>query len=224
MADILSSMYGVSDSKINIISNISFYQSNEFVRDKENLPIKIGHLANLSVDKGALYFVEICRYLKKRDFKFHAYIAGPFLDDEVEKEVLIAVEEIESLKYEGSVYGQKKEAFLSSLDVFVFPSKYRNEAEPLVLFEAGRYGVFSIGTRRGCMENVIDTLGGASFNETDDLVTIMANKIEKTFFEGGFSVNEINKRIDLYNNNQELASKSLDSLLSIMEQENVPKT
>lgn len=51
-----------------------------------------------------------------------------------------------------------------NIDVFAFPSKYINEAEPLVLYEALQYGSFIVGSRQGSMQEVINKVDGVSFS------------------------------------------------------------
>jgi glycosyltransferase involved in cell wall biosynthesis len=71
------------------------------------------------------------------------------------------------MKYLSSVYGENKKNYFSNLDVFIFPSIYKNEAEPLVIYEAAQYGSIIIGSEIGCMKEVIKSLNGLSYPISD---------------------------------------------------------
>ena len=58
--------------------------------------------------------------------------------------------------YHGRKYGQDKEAFFHSADMFVFPTFYHNECFPLVLLEAMEHGLPCISTTEGGIPGIID--------------------------------------------------------------------
>ena len=55
--------------------------------------------------------------------------------------------------------GSTRSAFIGSLDIFLFPTNYANEAEPLVIYEAMRRGVYVIACDRGAISEML--LNGA---------------------------------------------------------------
>ncbi|MCG3024525.1 glycosyltransferase, partial [Escherichia coli] len=67
------------------------------------------------------------------------------------------------VKYFGPVYGEDKTRFLNDLDVFIFPSRYYNEAEPLVVYEAAASGNYVIGSEVGSMKEAIQKVHGFSY-------------------------------------------------------------
>lgn len=224
MADRLSELYDIPKNKILLLSNIVFFDRDLSQDDVGFLSIRIGHLANLCVDKGINDFVDVCRCLAKRGVNFQATIAGPFADDLSKEIVSLACEELPCLKYVGPLYGTKKNDFFKELDVFIFPSRYSNEAEPLVLYEAGQFGVFNIGTQRGCMSSVIKSLGGLSLEESDDLVMKISGAICNINDEGELSMEKRIERINLFIKMKLDAEFSLRNLFEIMKNLNVSKT
>ncbi|UYG06056.1 glycosyltransferase family 4 protein [Halomonas sp. M4R1S46] len=176
MSSNLQQLYNVKEDNVRILSNSSFFRKNleedkgvdygEIGEKKESLII--GHLANLSNDKGVGVFCQLCRKLDALGIQFRAKVAGPFHDEAAEKLIFSLIDNCPNASYLGPVYGQKKEDFFKSLDVFIFPSKYRNEAEPLVLYEAAEHGVFLMGTEAGCMRDSIKNLNGFSFPLSDE--------------------------------------------------------
>ncbi len=61
--------------------------------------------------------------------------------------------------WSGPIYGLDKQVFFNTIDVFVFPSRYVNEAEPLVIHEALAYGLPVIATDRGCIAGLVGNGG-----------------------------------------------------------------
>ena len=148
----------------------SFALSNNIVEhrscstSKESL--KIGHLSNLSIDKGLKTVLDAFAELRVRNESVELHLAGPVTGSQERK----LLEEAEnrfgpSLKIHGPLYGQDKENFFSSIDFFWFPSQYVNEAQPIVLVEALAYGIPSISIKRGCIEWLLGDAGIAASNE-----------------------------------------------------------
>ena len=177
MGEKLKSIYGVSDDNIIILSNLAFFDVSEDAVIEKDRTVKLGHLANLCFEKGVDVFIDVCNGLNELNFDFEAIIAGPFLDNKTEELVVSVVKDNVNIKYIGSVYGDDKRDFYKNIDCFIFPSKYKNEAEPLVLFEAAEQSNFLIGSQRGCMEDVINSLGGITFPEDEDLSNNILNYI-----------------------------------------------
>jgi glycosyltransferase involved in cell wall biosynthesis len=68
-------------------------------------------------------------------------------------------------EYIGPVFGEAKEVFYRQLDVFLFPTKYANEAEPLVVYEALRQGVYVIACDRGAISEMLRNGAGVAFSQ-----------------------------------------------------------
>jgi len=157
MRDGLCNKYAISHSKVRVLSNLAFFDIREDIFKENNCliknhKIKIGHLANLCEEKGLDTFLEICVILKNTNFNYEAVLAGPFSNQDAKK---VYEKNKEVVSYSGPLYDTSKDDFFKSLDVFVFPSKYEDEAEPLVLYEAAKHGVLLVGTKRGCMNDVM---------------------------------------------------------------------
>ncbi|AGH43160.1 glycosyltransferase [Paraglaciecola psychrophila] len=197
MADILSSKYGVEKINITIISNLFSFddaENNYFSKPVEK--VNIGYLSNIQMDKGIDAFIDVCRTLNSLNFNFTAKIAGPFSDDVSKKIVIAAVKEMAQITYMAPLYTEGRVNFYKSLDCFVFPSRYRYEAEPLVLYEAAMYGIYILGTRQGCMEEVIEKMDGTSFVFSTNMAQEIAATIKDKFESNCFSTPAKNRRIE----------------------------
>jgi glycosyltransferase involved in cell wall biosynthesis len=216
MADLLVSIYGISRSQTLLLSNVAFFEAKKLVdkREQSDKPLVIGHLANLCIAKGVDDFILLCKELSTRGVNYRAIIAGPFADAESKQLVETACLELAAFEYLGGLYDDDKERFFKSLDVFIFPSKYKNEAEPLVLYEAGQYGALNIGSRQGCMQDVIEQLEGVSFDKNLDIVLNIANEIQRQEVADGFSITARKQRVKAFGCARVTANASLNHLLA----------
>ena len=114
------------------------------------------------------------------------------------------------------MYNDQKVEFYKNIDCFVFPSKYKNEAEPLVLFEAAESATLLIGSQRGCMKDVINSLDGFSFPENDDLSNNIVKAITATIDKNGFGLEAKKTRLDKFTNEHHKATAVLQLLMDEM--------
>jgi len=131
-------------------------------------PLRIGHLSNLCRDKGFFIVADLFERLIEDQQNVELYLAGPALEPRVR-------ERIENLRtahagrvfYAGPLYGEEKSAFYRHLDVFVFPTQFRQEAQPHVIYEALAAGTCVLATPRGCIPEMLWGARGAT-SPTDD--------------------------------------------------------
>jgi glycosyltransferase involved in cell wall biosynthesis len=127
----------------------------------------LGFLGNISDDKGIQDFIAVCEQLQHRGIPFRALIAGPYEQADIAAYVSEAINQLPGLAYLGPLYDDDKFKFLDSIDLLLFPSKYRNEAEPLVIYEANSRGVHVIATNRGCIPEALRHGGGEAVTLTE---------------------------------------------------------
>jgi len=122
--------------------------------------ISIGLLSNLTADKGAIALVSIFGGLVAEMGNLTLRLAGPVTDKEVEKCIAQAETEFQGkFEYLGSVSGNSKIEFYRSIDLFVFPSTYKNEAQPLVLIEAMSFGIPIVAYDIGFVRELVGNAG-----------------------------------------------------------------
>lgn len=161
MAKRFSQRYGRNVNHI-ILSNSAFVSipAALSVTPLAGRPLVIGLLSNLNEEKGLGTFLDVLRGALAQNMDVRAVLAGPAASEADHNRIARAVQEFGGrLDYRGAVYGDEKTRFLRSIDVFVFPTRYVNEAQPTVIFEAMAHGVPTLSYDRGCICGQIGDLG-----------------------------------------------------------------
>jgi glycosyltransferase involved in cell wall biosynthesis len=138
------------------------------------------YLSNMILSKGYLDVLEACRILYvERGIPVQCDFCGAFLTtvndnsevsaEEAEADFRRLIEEKDLtavVHYHGTVRGERKQAILREADVFVLPTAYPWEGQPISIIEALAYGLPVIATRyRGIPEQVIDGRNGFLLEE-----------------------------------------------------------
>jgi glycosyltransferase involved in cell wall biosynthesis len=176
MGRMLCDIYGLNRANVVVLSNAAFYAAAEGEPKKvpgSVLPVRIGHLSNITFEKGFVEFFGILKRLKGDGVAFRAEIAGP-LAAAARATFERLLEEVGEAAYLGPLYGAEKDRFYRELDIFLFPTNYANEAEPLVVYEALREGVYVIACDRGAISEMLRNGAGLVFagNEIVELAVI----------------------------------------------------
>jgi glycosyltransferase involved in cell wall biosynthesis len=98
----------------------------------------------------------VCKALTASGVRFRGHIAGPFESEAIRRQVCSELEHLPDLKLWGAAYGETKAEFFRSIDVLLFPSHYRNEAEPVTILEALSQAVCVMATDLGCIGNLLE--------------------------------------------------------------------
>ncbi len=153
-----------------IVSNAQYVAPVNEIRNV-NETIVLGHLSNLGFEKGLKEVFELTNLLLEKGIKVRLELAGPSENYIVEEFLQNELERLgDSVVYHGPLFNKEKELFYSNLDFFLFPTMYRNEAQPNVLFEAMSFGapVFSINT--GCIAADVNCSNGFIFKDQKSFV------------------------------------------------------
>ena len=139
-------------------------------RDMHDPVVHLAHLSNLSVEKGLRLVLTMTTKLVRAGLPVRLHLAGPCADsasqrllDEAERDLGDV-----ALTYHGPLRREEVAAFFALADVFLFPSTYKNEAEPLVVLEALRAGVPVISFPVGCLVCLPPMDSSAPPPRTDD--------------------------------------------------------
>ncbi len=79
--------------------------------------------------------------------------------------------------YAGSVYGAAKTDFLNSVDVLLFPTRYKGESWGIVINEAFATGAPVITFNRGCTQTVVGEAAGLVVPRDGDYVVEASRQV-----------------------------------------------
>jgi glycosyltransferase involved in cell wall biosynthesis len=113
--------------------------------------VVIGHLANLSMEKGSLDLIVAAEKAWEKGARFHIVVAGPQTESFRQDSLRIGTRK--RMRQLGELDDQQKRDFFAGIDVFALPS--RADSFGLVLLEAWANGVPNIGYRAGGVAWVI---------------------------------------------------------------------
>jgi glycosyltransferase involved in cell wall biosynthesis len=131
----------------------------------------LGHLSNLSLEKGIAEVVDLASALHRADIRVRLVVGGPTVDGESRLHLDRAARELgELFEYRGPVIGEAKRIFFKEITHFVFPSRYVHEAVPLVLYEAMAAGAVCVATRRGSISEQLEGSPGVLAQSADSFV------------------------------------------------------
>lgn len=156
----------VPDEKIRVVSNgisdSSIVPKNDILSRIESLSynreLNIVYLSNMIRTKGYFELLQSAEILLDKKLKFKMTFAGAFKESN-EKELFleyIRQHELQNvIQYLGVVTGVDKTALLSTNDIFVLPTYYPNEGQPISILEALAAGMVVITTNHGGISDVV---------------------------------------------------------------------
>lgn len=116
----------------NFVEDILFDET--IIKDFSSL--KLIYLSNLMEEKGIFDFLEACVLLKEKNIFFQAKIAGGIDEINISKIKAYLLKLKPEVEYMGLVYGKDKKNFLEWGNIFIFPTYYSMEGQPISIFEA----------------------------------------------------------------------------------------
>jgi glycosyltransferase involved in cell wall biosynthesis len=193
MASALSRRYG-RKLRSAIVANAAFVPSQTGAVPHDLGTLRIGLLSNLDNSKGLDVFLDIACQASASGLDVGAVLAGPALSVQAGEAIARAQAELgPRLDYRGPVHDAAKQQFFRDIDVFVFPTRYVNEAQPTVIFEAFSYGVPVLTVDRGCIRTQVGA-SGEVFAQDADFVARALESLKRDLADRGAF---IRRRLDV---------------------------
>lgn len=149
-------------SQVLVVHNSSFLSLPEDVSKVGlNLPrLTIGFLSNLTNEKGLGRVFDVLRFGRAEGLELELKLAGPATNEKIAAQIRSAQLEFgRALTVLGPVGPSEKRKFFASIDVFLFLSRYKFEAQPLVVLEAMSFGVPTIVSQCGYTSEIVGDTG-----------------------------------------------------------------
>lgn len=178
MKKMLTASYGAHPDHVHVLSNVNFVDTVANISPQRvSGSTTIGFLSNISEEKGIADFLKLSDRL--RDLPVLFEIAGPIADERYSWISDLGRQPEKRVRWIGPMDERGKAEFLSRIDILVFPTRYRHEAEPLVIYEAMASGVAVVAYDRGCIREMIDAphLIAGSFDELEAATRSLAAKL-----------------------------------------------
>ena len=141
-----------------------------YISKKDFNKINILYLSNMIKEKG--YFEVLKLAAKYADKNYHFHFAGGWQKAEDEKEFFEYIKNNnleKTVTFHGFVNGDQKKELFEKSNIFIFPTRYKNEAFPLSVLEAFSYGLPCLSTDEGSIPFIIDKSSGIVVNDLDKL-------------------------------------------------------
>ncbi len=164
MGKALTEIYRLDPAKVHVLSNAAFFSplGPPVKLDRgEPTVVRLGFISNITFEKGFVEFFGVLSELRRRGCPYRAVIAGP-VDATAQHQFSELLAGSKDTTAAGPLYGEAKDKFFRDLDVLLFPTKYANEAEPLVIHEALRHGVQVIACDRGAIAEILQNGAGSA--------------------------------------------------------------
>jgi glycosyltransferase involved in cell wall biosynthesis len=189
----------------------NFAQDYLYTQDKKlvNDELRIFYLSNLMKEKGIFCLLNALKNLEKNNIIYKAKIAGN-IDQKYSKEILNLFTELKNAEYIGVVNGDDKKNLLKWGNVFVLPTFYKMEGQPISILEAMATENLVVTTNHAGIPDIFkDKVNGYlvkknSIKSIQDILTYIAsNKSEiekiatynKEYFLDNFTVNSFKKNL-----------------------------
>jgi glycosyltransferase involved in cell wall biosynthesis len=189
----------------NFAQDYLYKEDKKFVKDE----LRIFYLSNLMKEKGIFCLLNALKILEKNNIIYKAKIAGN-IDQNYSKEILKLFTELKNAEYIGIVNGDDKKSLLEWGNIFVLPTFYKMEGQPISILEAMATTNLVVTTNHAGISDVFqDKINGYFVEKNNEnsiekiLSYLAANKSElkkiaeynKTFFLNNFTVDIFKKNL-----------------------------
>lgn len=207
-------------SNISLIDNLSLpsdFPNINLLSNKFDGKINIGILSNLTKEKGIMDFLVLVKYLNNTKYSscLNFHVGGPCSPD-IYNFICASSSDHPNLTYYGPIYGKDKDLFFETVDIFVFPTLYANEAEPLVLYEALKYGSFVFSYQRGCIGNEMSSMI-ATADSLNSMFSMLVAFIDEIHLAAeSYLASQRMDRISIYREELSLRSNQVSQFLNLI--------
>ena len=136
-----------------------------YITQKDFKTVHILYLSNMIKSKGYFEVLKLAEQNKETSYHFH--FAGGWQNDVDEKEFsnFITMHKLEkNVTFHGFINGVQKKALFEKANIFIFPTRYKNEAFPLSVLEAFSYGLPVLSTNEASIPYIINQKSGITID------------------------------------------------------------
>jgi len=125
----------LENSKIFVVNNFAedYLYENSIKYDFNK--IKILFLSNLMEEKGILYLLDALKKLEEKNIVYEAKVTGN-IDDSLKEKIINKIDSLNNTSYVGVLKGNDKKELLNWSNIFILPTFYKMEGQPIAILEA----------------------------------------------------------------------------------------
>jgi len=218
MASRFTKMYGKCQAFV--ASNARFIEPS----DKSTLRIKnkrsalrLGYLSNLCREKGFYEVVDTFKYARRIGMNVTLDLAGPILEQEIQSTIdTLQINYGSKVRHWGFLKHYQKDLFFKQIDVFLFPTQYKLEAAPNVVYEALSAGVPVIATDRGCIPDIVTGLRGVVIGRSNNYSENAGDTLATWYLEADSLIGRKASILKSIQRERSKASQQYDDLIDLM--------
>ena len=151
----------------NFAENYLFKQTSKLKVEK----IRVVYLSNLMKEKGVLNLLDALEKIEEKNISYEAKIAGN-IDDNLKEIIKQKIEKLKNTKYLGSIYGKEKSDLLNWSNIFVLPTFYKMEGQPISILEAMATNNVIVTTKHAGIPDIVKENINGYFVEKNNFETI----------------------------------------------------
>ncbi|TXD49695.1 glycosyltransferase family 4 protein [Polaribacter sp. IC073] len=199
----------LKEKNIYILNNFAQNYLIENEQKIDNSILKISYLSNLMEEKGIFRLLDSLKDLENKNINYKAKIAGN-IDVKLKDNILEKISNLKNTTYIGIVYNKDKKRLLDWSNVFVLPTFYKMEGQPISILEALATKNVIISTKHAGIEDIVTENKNGYLVEkqnsdsiTNKLIYLNENKSEileicnynKMYFAKNFTIEIFSKEI-----------------------------
>ncbi|MBB6110770.1 glycosyltransferase family 4 protein [Mucilaginibacter lappiensis] len=203
------------DEKLHIVEN--FVSDNLLglsQHEKNTDKIRIIYLSNLMREKGIIDLLDALLVLDKQAIDFKVVLAG-VIETEISEEVTAKMSKLrDKIEYAGIITGLTKKERLLDANVFVLPTYYKMEGQPISLLEGMATGNIILTTQHAGIPDIITELNGFLIDgKSPGQIQEVLENINKNL---GFYVNKFSKHNMEYTSSKFTEAKFTENILKVV--------
>ncbi|CAL2061716.1 glycosyltransferase family 4 protein [Tenacibaculum sp. 190524A05c] len=185
------------------------FAENYLLDDKEKNfgKLKLVYLSNLMREKGIIYLLDALKKLEENNIPYEAKIAGN-IDVNLNAVIQQKLNNLKFTEYIGVVYGNDKKELLHWSNVFILPTFYKMEGQPISILEALASKNCIVTTAHAGIPDIIQDSKNGKFVAKENVESIFdtlsylsqnldfveeKSKFNEIYFQENFSLNNFSK-------------------------------
>jgi glycosyltransferase involved in cell wall biosynthesis len=207
----------VASDRISIVSNAAFVDRPEGLRKLERVGspgLRLGHLSNLSEEKGLDLALGV---LADTPAEVSLSVYGTPIDKRSSAILQDALERFPNrLIHIEPTDRDSVWNFFRSIDLFLFPTRYRNEAAPLVVLEALAGGVPVVASDRGCIPSQLKPELGDFISPVDQFASEARSIVLAMLSDDGYRCDAVRRAQRQWVHLEQESTMHVSELLSLI--------